>query len=318
MKAVGTLLSVVAIFGAASLLSSCGQSGESQSAGQGINCFEVQRMARDVASARMDGVQKIDLLAQVQTATQSGPIHPELGRWIVETAYLSSILLPGERDGFIRGNRANLFADEVFENCRKQQGTPIEGPEQSAPDAPAGRQNESSDRRGDGSAAEPTRGSVSQELGQNSAPTAPTPADLKALAEHEAEIKAIQAAAEEDAQAQLAAAEKEEAAARCAATLGQPDREAQLATSVAPRYPPAAARAGISGDVQVEVDFDSNGHVLDVRVVSSSRNRDLDRSAMEAARRWQFDPGVLGGCPRGGGTMRSTLHFNPDEPVVVG
>lgn len=316
MKAVGTILSAVVIFGTASLLSSCNQSGEPQNAT--LDCAEVKGMAWDVAMARMDGVQRIDLLAQVQTATQSGPIHPELGRQIVEAAYTTPGIYKRERVDLPEANNAKLFAERMFTECRRLLGSANEVPGQSTSAKPAGSQIETGGREDDGSAAPTAPSYVNQEQDQDFAPPAATPADLKALAEHEAEIKTIQAAAEEDARAQLAAVEKEEAAARCAATLGQPDREAQLAASMAPRYPPAAARAGVSGNVEVEVDYDSDGKVRDLKVVSSSRDRDLDRSASEAARSWQIDPGVLGGCPRGAGKLRSTVRFNLGEPVVVG
>ena len=51
-----------------------------------------------------------------------------------------------------------------------------------------------------------------------------------------------------------------------------------------PRYPPAAFRAGIQGEVILIIDVDANGNVTNVTVEKSSRNRDLDRAAMEAAR----------------------------------
>ncbi|MDF9441089.1 energy transducer TonB [Stenotrophomonas acidaminiphila] len=56
-----------------------------------------------------------------------------------------------------------------------------------------------------------------------------------------------------------------------------------------PRYPPAAFRAGIQGEVGLVVDVDASGNVINVAVEKSSRNRDLDRAAMEAARKWRFN-----------------------------
>ena len=56
-----------------------------------------------------------------------------------------------------------------------------------------------------------------------------------------------------------------------------------------PRYPPAAFRAGIQGEVVLVVDVDAAGRVANVAVETSSRNRDLDRAAMEAARKWSFN-----------------------------
>lgn len=55
-----------------------------------------------------------------------------------------------------------------------------------------------------------------------------------------------------------------------------------------PRYPPTAFRAGIQGEVILIIDVDAEGRVANVAVGNSSGNRDLDRAAMEAARKWKF------------------------------
>src|SRR5690606_4544839 len=62
-----------------------------------------------------------------------------------------------------------------------------------------------------------------------------------------------------------------------------------------PKYPPAALRAGITGQVVLVIDVDASGNVLDVTVERSSRNRDLDRAAIAAARRWRFNPEIRDG-----------------------
>src|SRR3546814_12681679 len=62
-----------------------------------------------------------------------------------------------------------------------------------------------------------------------------------------------------------------------------------------PRYPPAAVRAGIEGTVILIIDVDANGNVVDVSVERSSRNRDLDRAAIAAAKKWRFNPSVVNG-----------------------
>ena len=66
-----------------------------------------------------------------------------------------------------------------------------------------------------------------------------------------------------------------------------------------PDYPAAALRAGITGQVVLLVDIDAQGKVVNVRVEKSSRNRDLDRAAMDAPRRkhWHFHPGTEKGVP---------------------
>ena len=76
-----------------------------------------------------------------------------------------------------------------------------------------------------------------------------------------------------------------------------------------PQYPPSALRAGIQGTVILVVDVDANGNVTNVSVEKSSRNRDLDRAAMQAARRWRFNPSIVNGQPAAG-RVRVPVDFN--------
>ncbi|MCM2335716.1 MAG: energy transducer TonB [Pseudomonas sp.] len=62
-----------------------------------------------------------------------------------------------------------------------------------------------------------------------------------------------------------------------------------------PRYPPTELRQGVGGTVVLVISIDGNGNVLDVSVEKSSRNRNLDRAAMDAARKWRFNPEMRGG-----------------------
>lgn len=75
-----------------------------------------------------------------------------------------------------------------------------------------------------------------------------------------------------------------------------------------PRYPPAAFRAGIQGEVILIIDVDANGNVTNVTVGKSSRNRDLDRAAMEAARKWRFNAAESGG-KKAAGRVRVPVNF---------
>ena len=79
---------------------------------------------------------------------------------------------------------------------------------------------------------------------------------------------------------------------------------------IPPRYPPEEDRRGIGGTVTLLVQIDATGAVLDVQVEKSSGNRNLDRSAMQAARRWRFNPGSRGGV-KVGGLVRVPVTFNP-------
>lgn len=75
-----------------------------------------------------------------------------------------------------------------------------------------------------------------------------------------------------------------------------------------PKYPPSAYRAGIQGEVVLIVSVDASGNVTDVSVEKSSRNRDLDRAAMEAARKWRFNPAVVNG-QKAAGRVRVPVNF---------
>ncbi len=57
-----------------------------------------------------------------------------------------------------------------------------------------------------------------------------------------------------------------------------------------PVYPPEENRRGIQGTTILIVRIDANGGVLDVEVEKSSGNRNLDREAVKAAKRWRFNP----------------------------
>ena len=65
--------------------------------------------------------------------------------------------------------------------------------------------------------------------------------------------------------------------------------------SVQPAYPPEAAAAGLRGIVILELTIDTAGKVTDVRVVRSVPP--FDEAAVTAARRWEYEPSVVGGHP---------------------
>lgn len=93
----------------------------------------------------------------------------------------------------------------------------------------------------------------------------------------------------------------------------QPARPAATASQLralsqpGPRYPQAAQRAGISGNVQLEFTVAPDGSVDDVRVLSSDAprqyQRDFEREAIAAVKRWRFAP------PDAAVTTRRTISF---------
>jgi TonB family protein len=56
------------------------------------------------------------------------------------------------------------------------------------------------------------------------------------------------------------------------------------------KYPEAARQRGVEGRVEVAVDTDAQGNVINVRVARSSGNRDLDEETVRQARDWKLKP----------------------------
>ncbi|MBP6596774.1 MAG: energy transducer TonB [Arenimonas sp.] len=57
-----------------------------------------------------------------------------------------------------------------------------------------------------------------------------------------------------------------------------------------PPYPREAVRAGITGEVTVEISIAANGSVSNVRVVRSQPRGEFDRGVVSTVRGWQFEP----------------------------
>ena len=76
-----------------------------------------------------------------------------------------------------------------------------------------------------------------------------------------------------------------------------PDRAPMAISRPAPRYPIEAMRRNIGGVVQVRVTVAPDGTVERLDLARGSGNRYLDRAAMEAVRRWRFQPAIRNGQP---------------------
>jgi protein TonB len=139
-----------------------------------------------------------------------------------------------------------------------------------------------------------------------------------------AEADAARRLAEQQEAARQAAAQREaeqQAAARQAAAQQAPAQQAPAPTAAAaappaqralrplnmpsPRYPADALRAGVSGEVLVEFTVGTDGTVTDARVLRANPARTFDREALNAVRRWRFEPVD---APV---TTRRTVAFNP-------
>lgn len=83
-----------------------------------------------------------------------------------------------------------------------------------------------------------------------------------------------------------------------------------LAGNPSPQYPAAALRAGVGGTVMVRAELDANGQPVDVDVIRRSGNRDLDRAAVQAVRKWRFEPAMRNG--KGvASTVQVPVDFKP-------
>ncbi len=97
------------------------------------------------------------------------------------------------------------------------------------------------------------------------------------------------------------------AAAPAAAATGGASAPRPL-SSPAPVYPRGALRNSVSGDVQLRIEVGADGVPTEVEVVGSSRNRELDRAAVQAVRRWRFQPAMRNGVPVAA-SVQQTISF---------
>ena len=144
-----------------------------------------------------------------------------------------------------------------------------------------------------------------QQLAQQQAAEAEAARRLAAEAE-----AAREAAAERQAAAAREAAARQAAAQQAATPAPAPapapaQRNLRPISMASPRYPPDALRAGTSGEVLVEFTVGTDGSVTDARVLRANPARTFDREALNAVRRWRFEPVD---APV---TTRRTVAFNP-------
>jgi len=62
-----------------------------------------------------------------------------------------------------------------------------------------------------------------------------------------------------------------------------------------PHYPKSARKRGWQGIVEIEVVVDIHGSVKSLKIVKTSGNSVLDKSALKSLKNWRFSPGKQGG-----------------------
>lgn len=131
-------------------------------------------------------------------------------------------------------------------------------------------------------------------------------AERQAATQRAAEQRAAEQRAAEQRAAPTAAAPERPAPAPAAASApAAAASDLRAVSTPAPRYPPEALRAGTSGEVQVEFTVGTDGSVTAARVVRANPARVFDREAVNAVRKWRFQPVP---APV---TTRRTIGFNP-------
>lgn len=131
-------------------------------------------------------------------------------------------------------------------------------------------------------------------------------AEQRATEQRAAEQRAAEQRAAEQRQAQSAPQTPAPAATQQAAPQQAAAPASLRAISTpAPEYPTEALRDGRSGEVVVEFTVNPDGSVSNPRVVRASPPRTFDRAALNAVRRWRFQP-VASAT-----TTRRTIGFNP-------
>jgi protein TonB len=89
--------------------------------------------------------------------------------------------------------------------------------------------------------------------------------------------------------------------------IGGEVREPRLIASALPVYPLAARQTGVEGDVIVNTTIDKSGNVVGMHVVSGPAI--LRQAALDALRRWKYEPSLLNGQPVAV-EMQVTIRFH--------
>ncbi len=75
------------------------------------------------------------------------------------------------------------------------------------------------------------------------------------------------------------------------------DKPPRAVQQVAPKYPPRAQAQSITGKVVLALLIGAQGDVQEVQVVSSEPPGVFDQAAIQAVRRWRFQPAMYKGSP---------------------
>ena len=87
------------------------------------------------------------------------------------------------------------------------------------------------------------------------------------------------------------------------------NREPRLVKTKKPYYPPSLRSKGVEGFVVVAFRISETGEVLDPKVALSRPEKVFDEYAVEAARKWRYEPKRVDGIPVEVPLKRSLVAF---------
>jgi protein TonB len=90
---------------------------------------------------------------------------------------------------------------------------------------------------------------------------------------------------------------------------GGADRSPVPLVRVDPEYPPRARARGIEGYVDIEFTISGVGTVQNARVIGSNPAIVFDRAALQAVRKWKYNPKIEGGVPVSQPGVQVRLRF---------
>jgi len=94
---------------------------------------------------------------------------------------------------------------------------------------------------------------------------------------------------------------------------GGADRDVVPLVRINPDYPMRAAQRGLEGWVTVEFTITPLGSVKDVQVVASEPGTVFDRNAVQAVRKWKYNPKIEDGVAVERPGMQTTLEFTMEN-----